>query len=75
MVQQKSSLRWHIQEGNIVFPKSTNSKHIRDNINIFDFELAEEEMQQIRILEKGVRFFNMSFADQEKNLGVFMPKD
>lgn len=68
-------LRWHIQEGNIVFPKSTNPKHIRENIDIFDFELTEEEMQRIRGLDKGVRFFNMSLADQEKNLGGFTPAD
>lgn len=68
-------LRWHIQEGNIVFPKSTNPKHIRENIDIFDFELTEEEMRQIRALDKGVRFFNMSLADQEKNLGGFTPAD
>ena len=37
-------LRWHIQEGTIVFPKSTNPKHIQDNIDIFDFELTEGEI-------------------------------
>ena len=68
-------LRWHIQAGNIVFPKSTNPQHIRDNINIFDFSLTEEEMQQIGAMEKGVRFFNMSLAEQEKNLGAFVPAD
>ena len=30
-------LRWHIQEGNIIFPKSTNPQHIKDNFNIVDF--------------------------------------
>lgn len=68
-------LRWHIQAGNIVFPKSTNPQHIRDNINIFGFSLTEEEMQQIGAMEKGVRFFNMSLAEQEKNLGAFAPAD
>lgn len=68
-------LRWHIQEGNIVFPKSSNPQHIKDNINIFDFELTDEEMNSIRGLDKGVRFFNMSLADQEKNLGRFIPAD
>lgn len=68
-------LRWHIQTGNIVFPKSTNPQHIRDNINIFDFSLTEEEMQQISAMEKGIRFFNMSLAEQEKNLSAFVPAD
>lgn len=68
-------LRWHIQEGNIVFPKSANPQHIKDNINIFDFELTNEEIASIRGLDKGIRFFNMSLADQEKNLGRFVPAD
>ena len=53
-------LRWHIQVGNIVFPKSSNPKHIADNIDIFDFELTNEEMAEIAKLEKGQRYFNMS---------------
>lgn len=68
-------LRWHIQEGTIVFPKSTNPKHIQDNIDIFDFELTAEEMKRIRALDKGVRFFNMSLAEQEAHLGGFTPAD
>ena len=68
-------LRWHIQEGTIVFPKSTNPKHIQDNIDIFDFELTAEEMERIRALDKGVRFFNMSLAEQEAHLSAFTPAD
>lgn len=68
-------LRWQIQEGNIVFPKSTNLKHLQDNIDIFDFSLTDEEMERIRALDKGVRFFNMSLADQERTLSQFHPAD
>ncbi len=68
-------LRWHIQEGTIVFPKTTNPQHMRDNFDIFDFELTEDEMQAIRGLDNGKRFFNMSLADQEKNLGAWKPAD
>ena len=68
-------LRWHIQEGTIVFPKSTNPKHIQDNIDIFDFELTTEEMDRIRALDKGVRFFNMSLEEQEAHLSGFIPAD
>ena len=68
-------LRWHIQEGTVVFPKSTNPKHIQDNIDIFDFELTAEEMERIRALDKGVRFFNMSLAEQEAHLSGFTPAD
>lgn len=68
-------LRWHIQEGVIVFPKSANPQHIKDNIDIFDFALTDEEVASIRKLDKGVRFFNMSLAEQEANLGGFVPAD
>ena len=68
-------LRWHIQEGNIVFPKSSNPQHIKDNFNIFDFELTDDEMNQIRELDKGLRYFNMSLSEQEKNLSGFHPAD
>ncbi len=68
-------LRWHIQEGNIVFPKSSNPKHIKDNFNIFDFALNDDEMNEIRSLDKGLRYFNMSLAEQEKNLGGYHPAD
>ncbi|MCD8309306.1 MAG: aldo/keto reductase [Clostridia bacterium] len=68
-------LRWHIQEGNIVFPKSLNLKHLADNINIFDFELTKEEMVQIKALDRGKRFFTMTLEEQEKTLGQFVPAD
>ncbi len=68
-------LRWHIQEGNVVFPKSTNPEHLRENFDIFDFSLTNSEMREIRALDKGERFFNMSLADQERMLGSFVPAD
>ena len=45
-------LRWHVQAGNIVIPGSKNPDHIRDNFNIYDFALTDEEMQQIVALNK-----------------------
>lgn len=68
-------LRWHIQEGTIVFPRSTNPVHIKENFEIFDFQLTEEEMNEIRQLDSGKRFFNMSLEEQEKNLGCWKPLD
>ena len=68
-------LRWHIQEGNIIFPKTTNSQHMKDNLDIFDFELTEDEMGQIQKLDKGQRFFTMSLAEQEAHLSQFVPAD
>ena len=68
-------LRWHIQEGNIIFPKSTNPQHIKDNFNIFDFELTADEMKQIEALDNGQRFFNMSLDEMERTLGSYKPAD
>lgn len=68
-------LRWHIQEGNIVFPKTTNPQHMKDNFNIFEFELTEDEMNEIRSLDSGKRFFNMTLEQQEANLGTWKPAD
>ena len=50
-------LRWHIQSGNVVIPGSKNPDHIRDNFNIFDFELSAEDMKKIAAVDKGVRYY------------------
>ena len=39
-------------KSNIVFPKSTNPQHIRENMNIYDFALSEDEMRKIDIMDK-----------------------
>ncbi len=46
-------LRWHIQRGSIVFPKSVTPSRIRENFELFDFELADEEMERIAGLDRG----------------------
>ncbi len=46
-------LRFEMQEDMIVLPKSTNPVHIEGNINIFDFELTEVEMEELRSLDTG----------------------
>ncbi len=43
-------LRWHLQEGNVVFPKTLNPEHMAENIDVFDFELTDEEMARINQL-------------------------
>jgi 2,5-diketo-D-gluconate reductase A len=47
------TLRWHIQRGDIVFPKSTTPSRIRENFEIFDFELSEDDMAAISALDRG----------------------
>jgi diketogulonate reductase-like aldo/keto reductase len=68
-------LRWHIQRGNVIFPKSTNPTHIAENADIFDFELTDEEMARIAKLDQGKRFFNMTLEQQIANLGAWAPRD
>jgi 2,5-diketo-D-gluconate reductase A len=46
-------LRWHIQRGNIVFPKSTTSERMRENFELFDFELESEDTERITALDRG----------------------
>src|SRR3954449_2721883 len=46
-------LRWHIQKGYIVFPKSTTPQRIQENFQIFDFELSPEQVARIEELDRG----------------------
>jgi 2,5-diketo-D-gluconate reductase A len=48
-------LRWHLQLGNVVIPKSVTPERIRENIEIFDFELSEDDMAAIARLDAGER--------------------
>ena len=59
-------LKWHIQSGFIAIPKSTSAQHIRDNFNIFDFEISQEDMRKIEQLDTGKPSFihNEEFGKQ-----------
>lgn len=46
-------LRWHIQHGHIAIPKSVRAERMNENINVFDFELSDEEIASIDTLDKG----------------------
>ena len=50
-------LRWHIQAGNIVIPGSKNPAHIKENFNLFDFALTDDEMGKITALDKQKRYY------------------
>ena len=51
-------LRWHIQAGYITIPGSKNPEHIKENYNIFDFELTTEDMNEIYKINKNKRYEN-----------------
>ena len=55
-------LRWHTQMGFSVIPGSKNVDHIKDNLNILDFSLTEEEMGEIAKLDKGGRYYHRTEA-------------
>lgn len=46
-------LRWHIQRGDIIFPKSMHRERMDENLQLFDFELTDEQMGQIDALDRG----------------------
>jgi 2,5-diketo-D-gluconate reductase A len=48
-------LRWHLQLGNVVIPKSATPARIRENFELFDFELSEDDMAAIARLDRGER--------------------
>lgn len=50
-------LRWHIQAGNVVIPGSKDPAHIRDNFDLFDFSLSDEEMADIEAMNQDKRYY------------------
>ncbi|MDF6017154.1 aldo/keto reductase [Streptomyces sp. JH34] len=53
--QAQVVLRWHLQLGNVVIPKSVTPARIRQNIDVFDFELSAADMEAIAGLDRGMR--------------------
>ena len=47
------TLRWHVQRGDIIFPKSSSPERMAENFAIFDFELDEEQVAAITALDQG----------------------
>jgi 2,5-diketo-D-gluconate reductase A len=48
-------LRWHLELGNVAIPKSVTPSRIRENIEVFDFQLAQEDVTALAALEDGSR--------------------
>jgi 2,5-diketo-D-gluconate reductase A len=49
------TLRWHLQRGDIVFPKSVTPSRVKENFEVFDFELGDDEMREITGLDRNER--------------------
>ncbi|WP_203364108.1 aldo/keto reductase [Bacillus sp. REN10] len=49
-------LRWHLQNNTVIIPKSVHPERIKENADLFDFELTTEDMRQINALNKNKRF-------------------
>lgn len=58
-------LRWHLQRGIVVIPKSTHLERMKENFNVFDFELAHEDMDVISKLDKNESSF---FSHQDPSI-------
>ena len=59
-------LRWHLDKNTIIIPKSTKPEHMKDNLNILDFKLTEEEINQIDNLEKRLILKNILQKEKKK---------
>lgn len=66
-------LRWHLQMGFIVIPGSKNVDHIKDNFDLFDFELTSDEMNEISKVNKNTRYYYPS-VELLKQYGAIKPE-
>ncbi len=68
-------LRWHIQAGNVIIPGSKNPEHIRDNFDLFDFELTDEEMSEISAVNKDKRYYTNTPEKLKSYVAMVPPVD
>ena len=66
-------LRWHTQMGFITIPGSKNPDHIRDNADVFDFTLTDEEMAEIAKLDGTKKYYHADDAEVEKYAQMHLP--
>ena len=66
-------LRWHTQMGFVVIPGSKNVAHIKDNLDILDFTLTDNEMNEIAKLDKNKRYYHRT-DEQLKSFAAWRPE-
>lgn len=66
-------LRWHTQKGFLTIPGSKNPDHIRDNADIFDFTLTEDEMAEIAKLDGTKKYYHADDEQEEKYAKMHLP--
>lgn len=66
------ALRWGVQRGTAVIPKTSRTERLRENIDLFDFSLSDQQMQQLSALDRHQRF-NDPGVFCEKTFGAFYP--
>jgi diketogulonate reductase-like aldo/keto reductase len=67
-------LRWHIQEGFVPLPKSTNPDHIKLNLDVFDFSLTDEDMSKMSLLDTNRSYFQDYYdkVSEEEHAAMFL---
>ena len=68
-------LRWHIQKGVIIIPKSVRIEKMKENFEIFDFNLTDDEMNQIDKLDGTKKRIQTSDEELEKELTSYVLND
>lgn len=63
-------LRWHIQSGNIVIHGSKNPQHIKDNLDVFDFTLTDNELDRIAAMDQQKRYYHSTPAMLKKYASI-----
>ena len=68
-------LRWHLQSGHVIFPKTTNPAHMKENLALFDFELTDDEMAAIDQLDKNHPYHEGTLAELEETVKKIKMRD
>lgn len=75
IISQVVTMIYNLADGNIVIPGSKNPDHIRDNFDLFDFALTEEEMSEIGALDQNKRYYTSTPELLERYVTMVPPVD